>query len=109
MRDCAAELSEKEPYEILPEPERRLLLAILEDAASCYLHGRPRAGVGTSREAERWIWGRGRRTVLSFQTVCETLGFDAQAFRLGLLRLKETNGVPANRSRCLRKPYRAQL
>lgn len=54
MNDFAAELSTREPYEILPEPERRLLLAILEDAASCYVRGRPRAGVGTSREAERW-------------------------------------------------------
>lgn len=104
----AVELSSKEPYEILPEPERRLLLAILEDAASCYIHGQPRAGVGTSREAEKWIWGRGRQTVLSFQTVCETLGFDAQAFRRGLMRLKASK-PPSHGGRRLRKPYRGQL
>ena len=109
MNDYALELSAREPYEILPEPERRLLLAILEDAASCYVHGQQRAGVGTSREAERWIWGRGRPTVLSFQTVCETLGFDVHAVRRGLLRLKEVGSSPDSGRRRLRKPYRSQL
>ena len=109
MNDYAVELSSREPYEILPEPERRLLVAILEDAASCYVHGQPRAGVGTSREAERWIWGRGRQTVFSFQTVCETLGFDAQAVRRGLQRLKQSDNSHVNGGRRLRKPYRSQL
>ena len=109
MNDYGVELSTREPYEMLPEPERRLLLAMLEDAASCYVHGQPRAGVGTSREAERWIWGRGRRTVFSFTTVCETLGFDAQAVRRGLQRLKQSDSPQFASARRLRKPYRSQL
>ena len=74
----------------IPDPERRLMVAILEDAVSC-LSRNPRRCLRQQRksfeEAHSWInasdadgW------IFSFINVCETLGFDPGYLRRGLNR-----------------------
>src|SRR4026208_2532852 len=64
----------------IPDPERRLMLAILEDAVSC-LSKTPRRCPRQQRksfeEARSWInAGDADGWIFSFTNVCETLGFD---------------------------------
>jgi len=69
--------------------ERRLLWAMLLDAATCfYKHRRARDNNGRKlfREAERWIRSREERSPFSFQAVCDVLGLNAQQVRVSLLQ-----------------------
>jgi len=76
----------------LLEPEKRLMLAILDDAINCYqenlLAKRGRAG-RLFTEAEEWILEKGSNWIFSFKNICETLGFNPEYVRQGLLRWKE--------------------
>jgi hypothetical protein len=77
---------------ILLEPERRLMLAILEDAINCYQDNLLAQWSRTGRlftEAEQWILEKGSDWLFSFQNICETLGFNPEYVRQGLLRWKE--------------------
>src|SRR5437867_10766495 len=68
--------------------ERRLLWAMLLDAASCFYkhrHARDNTGRKLFREAERWIRWRGDGSPFSFQAVCDVLGLNAQRVRVSLL------------------------
>ncbi len=67
--------------------ERRLLLAILEDAVRCFrtnLFARDRRGRALFREAERWIASEDRTFYFSFENICELLAVDARSVRCGL-------------------------
>ena len=69
------------------EPEKSLLLAILEDAVHCiekYGAAKDRAGKERFREAESWIMEPGNEWIFSFDNVCELLGLDPQYVRQGL-------------------------
>lgn len=69
------------------EPERALLLAILEDGIHCYRKfagARNRAGRQQFREAEQWLMGGGEDWVFGFENVCELLGLDPEYVRRGL-------------------------
>ena len=69
--------------------ERRLLWAMLLDAATCfYKHRRARDNNGRKlfREAERWIRSREECSPFSFQAVCDVLGLNAQQVRVSLLQ-----------------------
>ena len=77
------------------EPERALLLAILEDAIHCYRKdraARDRAGRERFREAAQWIMEERDDWLFSFRNVCELLGLDPQFIRRGL---KELSASPA--------------
>ena len=69
------------------EPERALLLAILEDGIHCYRKfagARNRAGRQQFREAEEWLMGGGNNWVFSFDNICGLLGLDPEYVRRGL-------------------------
>ena len=69
------------------EPEKALLLAILEDAIHCYrkfASAHNRAGRQQFREAEEWLMGGGDGWVFAFEHVCELLGLDPEYVRRGL-------------------------
>ena len=69
------------------EPEKALLLAILEDAIHCYQKyagSRSRAGRAQFREAEAWLMSGGDGWVFAFDNVCELLGLDPEYVRRGL-------------------------
>jgi PAS domain-containing protein len=74
------------------QPERRLLIAVLEDAIFCfqkYISSRERRGETLFREAEDWIRDEDRDYIFSFQNICEALGLDASYVRTGLFRWKK--------------------
>jgi hypothetical protein len=68
--------------------ERRLLLAVLEDGIRTLLknaratHGR---GFNLRREAYTWLDSDDRTDVFSFESICETLGIDADRLRSRVL------------------------
>ena len=69
------------------EPERALLLAILEDAIHCYRKfatAHSRSGREQFREIEDWLMGGANGWVFSFDNVCELLGLDPQYVRRGV-------------------------
>ncbi|MGH7817655.1 MAG: hypothetical protein ACREOR_09730 [Candidatus Binatia bacterium] len=69
------------------EPERALLLALLEDAIHCYRKfatARSRSGREQFREIEEWLMGGGNGWVFSFDNVCELLGLDPEYVRRGV-------------------------
>jgi hypothetical protein len=74
------------------EPEKRLMLALLEDAINCYqdtmLSRRPKKR-RLFEETEKWILEVGGDWIFSFDSVCETLGLNPDYVRQGLLRWKE--------------------
>lgn len=73
----------------LLEPEKRLMLAILEDAVNCFQE-KLMAQSGKNRrlfeEAEDWIVEVGGDGLFSFDTICETLEINPEYVRQGLLR-----------------------
>ncbi|GBD27486.1 hypothetical protein HRbin30_02835 [bacterium HR30] len=74
------------------EGERRLMLAILEDAVACFQKyagaTRPRSR-RLFQEAEDWFFDTDSSWVFSFESICSVLNIDAQYFRRNLLRWKE--------------------
>jgi len=75
------------------EPEKRLMLAVLEDATVCfqkYIFARDGRGKNLFHAAEKWIMEEGNDWLFSFENICEVLGFNPQYIRQGLIRCKET-------------------
>lgn len=69
------------------EPEKDLLLALLEDAIGCfqkYHSTQDRIGKERFHEAEEWIMQTGDEWILSFENICLLLGLDAEYLRRGL-------------------------
>ena len=74
------------------EPEKRLILAMLEDAVSCfqvYVTARSGKGKKLFNEAEEWIMMKHDDWIFSFVSVCEMLGFHPEYVRQGLRRWKQ--------------------
>jgi hypothetical protein len=74
------------------EPEKILMLAVLEDAIACYqkyIFARDGKGKALFQEAEEWIKEKGADWLFSFSNVCEILGFDPDYLRQGLMQWKE--------------------
>jgi len=73
------------------EGERRLMLAVLEDAVACY-----QKNVVTSRshnrrlfeDAEEWFFDEDSSWPFSFEAICVVLGYDVDYFRSQLNRWK---------------------
>jgi len=98
--DTDAGAARLEPEVVLPaqvfdrrasmlQPEKRLMLAILEDATATLLrHPTPRhAGKRRAlRETEAWLDSPDTESPFAFIRICEALGLDAQWLRRGLAR-----------------------
>jgi hypothetical protein len=75
-----------------PDGERRLMIAVLEDAVDVYrkqLAARDERGQQLFREAEEWIEDADRSWLFSYQNICDVLDIDGDYLRQGLHRLKE--------------------
>jgi hypothetical protein len=89
------------------EPEKRLILAMLEDAVSCfqvYVTARSGSGKKLFNEPEEWIMMKHNDWIFSFASVCEMLGFNPEYVRQGVRRWKQKklgNSTPA--AGCRRK------
>ena len=70
------------------EPEKKLLLAVIEDAIACfqkYLLAKDGKGRVLFLEAEEWILDEDTDWLFSFANVCEMLGFEPSYLRDGLM------------------------
>ena len=68
------------------EPEKKLMLAILEDAVACYQKYaivRDSKGQALFEEAEAWVHEKNANEIFSFDSVCEMLGFEPDYLRHG--------------------------
>jgi len=83
------------------QPEKRLMLAVLEDAVEIYLReaDRPlgRASPDFAAAAE-WLRSPDDRWPFSFVSICRVLGFEPSAIRRGLTRCVSTR--TAGDARC---------
>ena len=78
------------------EPEKKLMLAILEDAVACfqkYVSARDGKGQVLFQDAEGWIMEENDDGLFSFAHVCETLGFDPAYLRQGLKAWKQQHAA----------------
>ena len=86
------------------ESEKRLMLAVLQDAVECYqkyLQARRGKDKNLFSEAEAWILEQDNRSAFSFDNVCDSLGLAPNYVRAGLLKMyaryminRVNNGVP---------------
>jgi len=80
------------PRHISLEPEMALMLAVLQEAISCfqrYVLAQGGKGKRLFREAEQWILEKDNEWLFSFENICEVLGLSPGFVRSGLLRWKE--------------------
>lgn len=74
------------------EPEKKLMLAVLEDATWCFqkcLLAPDRRRKSLFREAEEWIMAEDAVRLFSFGSICEVLGLNPKYVREGLIDWKE--------------------
>jgi len=77
-------------------PERELLRALLFDGIQSYFSFQLNTSPAVKeryKEAYHWIHARDSDYVFSFQSVCEGLGLDADALRLGIANFVNSNQV----------------
>jgi hypothetical protein len=86
-----ASLRRSEPL----EPERALLVAILEDGISDYLkyrRARDRDGKERFRDAADWVAGSSGDWIFSFDNVCELLDLDPKYVRRLIYEYRDRTG-----------------
>jgi hypothetical protein len=92
------------------EPEKKLMLAILEDAIACYqkyVLARDGKAKILFQETEDWIRDENADWFFSFSNVCETLGFEPAYLRQGLLKWKEQRLSEQTHAKVVQLPPRA--
>jgi hypothetical protein len=79
------------------EPERRLMVAVLEDAVSCLTMNPRECNLRQRKqyeEAKQWVSAEEESEwIFSFRNICEVLGMDPSYLRRGL-----TRGKPGTRA-----------
>ena len=85
------------------EPEEGLMLAVLEDAVSCFQQNiQARTGKKSQlfRDAEAWIFGENEDHLFSFESVCEILRINPAYLRRGLQNwvYKHSEAVPSEQN-----------
>ena len=82
------------------EPERRLMVAILEDAVSCLLTDLQGSNLRQRKqyeEAKAWVTtDEESEWIFSFNNICEVLGMDPSYLRRGLIRSKTSSPMRSN-------------
>ena len=84
------------------EPEKRLILAILEEAVHCFqkyifVHDARRKILFVA--AEQWITEENGNWIFSFENVCDALGCNPSYVRQGLLRWKQMKLAERSKSK----------
>jgi hypothetical protein len=87
--DAQFQLTQRRRFHL--EPERVLMLAVLQDAVFCFQDhavAKCKRKQSLYRDAEEWISCTDRSYPFSFENVCEALGFEPDYLREGLMRWK---------------------
>lgn len=74
------------------EPEKKLMLAILEDAIACfqkYVFAQDSKGKALFRESEDWIMEVAGDGIFAFDGICEALGLHPDYVRRGMVAWKD--------------------
>jgi len=74
------------------EPERRLAIAVLQDAVDCFqkhLRARDRKAQQLFADVQEWICSEDRSWPFSFENICDLLQINAEYLRHGLLSWRE--------------------
>ncbi|HEY7322608.1 MAG TPA: hypothetical protein VIE89_34015 [Candidatus Binatia bacterium] len=74
------------------EPEKKLMLAVLEDAVACfqkYILPRNSRERTLFKETEDWFRNRNDTYLFSFENICDALRLNPEYVREGLLRWKQ--------------------
>jgi hypothetical protein len=83
------------------DPERRLMVAILEDAVSCLSMNLRRCNVRKRKQyeaAQQWVTTEeDSEWIFSFRNICEVLGMDPSYLRRGLT-LQATGNLSASKN-----------
>ena len=76
-----------------PQPEKRLMFAVLEDAVFCfqtYVASQDVIGKKLFAEAEHWLLDDNTEWPFSFTNICHEIRFDTDLVRAALMRWKYT-------------------
>lgn len=91
-------------------PEKRLMLAVLEDAVATfqrYVDAQDRRGERLHREAEEWFDSEEDEWPFAFENICNALDIEAEYLRRGLRQWKSSHlAHGANGARVYRFPFR---
>jgi hypothetical protein len=92
------------------EPERRLMVAILEDAVSCLSADLRQCNPRQKKqyeEAKHWVTtDEESEWIFSFKNICEVLGMDPGYLRRGLIGSKTASPIRGNVIVTRRRPSR---
>jgi hypothetical protein len=93
------------------QPEKRLMLAVLEEAIATYQRHATADSRRSQRlvdEVEEWVSGESGEWPFSFDNICAALDLDAEYLRTGMARWKETERRKAalGRPTVYRFPFR---
>lgn len=88
----SAELERSYHNRWVSEPERNLMLAVLEDAIRCYLGYRDGDPSARNRllfaDARDWINSRSRYSIFAFRNLCEIIGINPDALKHELHQIR---------------------
>lgn len=79
------------------DPERRLMLAVLEDAILVYQRRadwRDHRARRQREDAQQWLWSDDRTWLFSCANICDLVGLDVDYLRRGLLARQEEIALP---------------
>ena len=78
-----------------PEPEKRLMLAVLRDAVACLEseNGESNTGADSRRAARQWIMAKQKGHLFCFESICEALNWNADQIRTRLLSSHKRDSV----------------
>jgi len=82
------------------EPEKHLVLAVLEDGIRCFQDNASARGGKKKKlfeEAQEWLFCDNSEWLFSFTSVCSLLGFDPDYIRGGLKRWERRSRGSANK------------
>jgi hypothetical protein len=92
------------------QPEKRLMLAVLEDAVGTfqkYATAGGRRGRRLFAEAEEWFAAEDDGWPFAFTSICQALGFDPEYLRRGLARWRDQQVAQGEEAaRIVRFPFR---
>jgi len=81
--------------------EKRLMLAVLQDALDCYqkyAFAKDGAGQQMFHDADQWIGDEDRTWYFSFENICEILEINPQYLRVGVKRWRQSAATATQRA-----------